>query len=60
MANPLPNFWKISKNFIEGKYRKVNRRMIYDRVVVHPLINRSKSQLALAVVQCNAEQWFLT
>lgn len=37
MANPLPNFWKISKNFIEGKYRKVNRRMFsYDRATVHP------------------------
>jgi hypothetical protein len=36
MANPLPNFWKISKNFIEGKYRKVNRRMFYDRAIVHP------------------------
>ena len=59
MANPLPNFWKISKNFIEGKYRKVSRRMVYDRVIVHPPINRSKRQLALAVVQCNAEQWFL-
>lgn len=34
LLSSLPNFWKISKNFIDGKYKKVGARFHRGRSVL--------------------------
>ena len=56
MLSALPNFWKISKNFLDGKYKKV-WSSVCDIACAHTFSSYRARARRVAVVRPNAGQW---
>lgn len=62
LLSSLPNFWKISKNFIDGKYKKVGAgfqrgRLVFDLAFV---LQSSPCRQEAGEARLNAVPWCLT
>jgi len=56
LLSSLPNFWKIAKSFLEGKFKKVR---LYPNLLL-PCFNLKNSLQALDGVHSSADKWHWT